>query len=64
MSEDLVAQVPGILKSQNSGTGRFGEGIWVVIDQNALLPLAAAWSYQDKGNGNPTITAPRSSMPS
>ncbi len=56
--KDLVAQVPGILKSQNSGTGRFGEGIWVVIDQNVLLPLAAAWSYQDKDNGNPYYHSP------
>ena len=48
--KDLVTQVPGILKSQNSGTGRFGEGVWVVIDQNVLLPLAAAWSYKNPAN--------------
>jgi hypothetical protein len=47
---DLVAQIPEILKSQNPHTGRFGAGIWVVIDQNVLLPLGAAWSFRDKAN--------------
>ena len=47
---DLVAQVPDLLKSQDPKTGRFGQGIWVVIDQNVLLPLAAAWSTHDPSN--------------
>ncbi|HEU0142656.1 MAG TPA: hypothetical protein VFQ79_23235 [Bryobacteraceae bacterium] len=48
--EDLVAQVPKILASQDAKTGRFGEGIWIVTDQNVLLPLAAAWSFQHERN--------------
>ncbi|HLJ15795.1 MAG TPA: hypothetical protein VKV15_14950 [Bryobacteraceae bacterium] len=48
--KDLVSQVPQILASQDSKTGRFGTGIWVVIDQNVLLPLATAWSYKDPRN--------------
>jgi hypothetical protein len=48
--EDIVAQIPGILASQDAKTGRFGKGIWIVTDQNLLLPLAAAWSYKDAKN--------------
>ncbi len=48
--EDLVAQVPEILASQDRTIGRFGSGVWIVQDQNVLLPLAAAWSYQDARN--------------
>lgn len=47
---DLVAQVPGILATQDRATGRFGSGVWIVNDQNVLLPLAAAWSYRDASN--------------
>lgn len=42
--EDLAAQVPEILASQDPKTGRFGTGIWIVNDQNVVLALAAAWS--------------------
>lgn len=48
--DDVVAAVPGILASQDAGTGRFGSGIWIVTDQNLILPLAAAWSYRDARN--------------
>lgn len=48
--EDLVAGVPAILKSQDPSTGRFGQGIWIVTDQNVMLPLAAAWSYRHAKN--------------
>ena len=48
--KDLVAGVPGILASQDAKTGRFGTGIWIVTDQNVMLPLAAAWSWQDDSN--------------
>lgn len=47
---DLVSQIPDILRSQDPKTGHFGTGIWISIDQNVLLPLAAAWSYQDPHN--------------
>ena len=47
---DLVAQVPGILASQDRATGRFGSGIWICNDQNVVLPLAAAWRYRDAAN--------------
>jgi hypothetical protein len=46
----LVAAVPGILRSQDPATGRFGSGVWIVTDQNVLLPLAAAWSLDAPGN--------------
>lgn len=48
--EDLTAQVPEILASQDRATGRFGTGIWIVTDQNVMLPLAAAWSWKSAGN--------------
>jgi hypothetical protein len=47
---DLVAQVPKVLASQDRKTGRFGQGIWIVRDQNVILPLAVAWSYKDARN--------------
>ncbi len=47
---DLVKAVPGILQSQDPKTGRFGTGIWIVTDQNVMLPLAAAWATQAAGN--------------
>ncbi len=46
----LVKHVPGILKSQDKSTGRFGTGIWIVTDQNAMYPLAVAWNTQDDRN--------------
>ena len=48
--EDLTAQVPEILASQDRASGRFGAGIWIVNDQNAMLPLAAAWSWKAPAN--------------
>jgi len=58
MLRDLVAGVPAILKSQDAETGRFGSGIWIVGDQNVILPLAAAWATESKDNPyyhDPTI---------
>jgi len=48
--EDLVADVPAILKTLNPQTGRFGTGIWIVTDQNPMFPLSVAWSYKDAKN--------------
>ena len=46
----LVERVPGILKAQDPKTGRFGTGIWIVGDQNAIFPLAVAWATESKDN--------------
>lgn len=47
---DLVSQVPKLLAAQDRATGRFGEGIWIVNDQNVMLALAAAWHTKDPAN--------------
>src|SRR4051812_30164209 len=47
---DLVEALPGILKSQDQKTGRFGKGIWIVTDQNVMYPLAVAWATKREGN--------------
>src|ERR1051326_3138536 len=46
----LTDKVPEILKSQDKKTGRFGEGVFIVTDQNVIYPLAAAWAIQDASN--------------
>lgn len=46
----LIAAVPGIRESQDPATGRFGSGVWIVTDQNVLLPLATAWSWEAPEN--------------
>ena len=46
----LVKDVPGILKSQNRETGRFGSEPWICSDQDVIFPLAAAWAIEDKAN--------------
>jgi hypothetical protein len=48
--DDLIGQVPSVLASQDSRTGRFGTGIWIVTDQNVMLALAAAWSTESASN--------------
>ena len=48
--DDLIGQVPSVLASQDSRTGRFGTGIWIVTDQNVMLALAAAWSTGSASN--------------
>ncbi|MFH1266301.1 MAG: hypothetical protein ABIK89_11285, partial [Planctomycetota bacterium] len=48
---ELVEQVPGILKAFDPETGKFGSGIWICGDQNAMYPLAVA--YATPGEGNP-----------
>jgi hypothetical protein len=54
---DLVTQVPGILKTYDPQTGRFGCGIWICTDQNAMYPLAAA--FATKAPGNPYYQDPK-----
>jgi hypothetical protein len=46
----LVLRVPSILKSQDPENGRFGTPPWICTDQNAILPLAAAWAIKDPTN--------------
>jgi hypothetical protein len=46
----LVRAVPEILKTEDPDTGHFGEGIWIVTDQNVVFTLAAAWSYKSDDN--------------
>ena len=47
---ELVSSIPGILRSQDPATGRFGKGIWIVTDQNVVLPLAAVWALPHQKN--------------
>ncbi len=48
---ELVKKVPGILKTFDPKTGRFGSGIWICQDQHPMYPLAVA--YATPGEGNP-----------
>jgi hypothetical protein len=48
--DDLVAEVPRILASQNRQNGQFGKGIWIVTDQDVLWPLAVAWDMEGARN--------------
>src|SRR5690606_3913218 len=46
----LAQKAPGILKTYDPATGRFGSGIWIVTDQNVMLPLAVLYSTEGEGN--------------
>jgi len=46
----LVEKVPGILKSFDAETGRFGLGIWICGDQHDMYPLAVAYATKADGN--------------
>ncbi|MBM3854999.1 MAG: hypothetical protein FJ399_17900, partial [Verrucomicrobia bacterium] len=48
--EQLVARVPGILRTYDEKTGRFGSGLFVVGDQNHLFPLAVAYATASPRN--------------
>jgi len=48
--KDVVAQVPKVLATQDTKTGRFGKGIWIVTDQNVMLGLSAAYTQNDPAN--------------
>ena len=50
MLERLMEEVPKILGKYDPQTGRFGEGIWICQDQNAMFPLAVAYSRKAPGN--------------
>ncbi|MFW6600425.1 hypothetical protein ACQBAU_18125 [Propionibacteriaceae bacterium Y2011] len=56
---DFIARIPELLASQDPTTGRFGTQPFIVTDQNALWPLAVAWSAQpDDGLENPYFHSP------
>lgn len=46
MRDVLLDAVPGILADQRED-GRFGAAPWICRDQEAIFPLAAAWSLED-----------------
>lgn len=46
----LVQQVPEVLATFDASTGRFGQGIWICTDQNAMYPLAVAYATRAEGN--------------
>ena len=46
----LAAAIPDILKDQDPKTGQFGEGIWIVSDQNIMFPLAVTWATKSPDN--------------
>ena len=46
----LVEEIPKIIKSQDSATGQWGTGIWIVQDQHVMFPLAVAYSYKHSAN--------------
>ncbi|MCK5802082.1 MAG: hypothetical protein KAI66_04585, partial [Lentisphaeria bacterium] len=48
--KSLASGVEKILKQYHLETGRFGREPWICSDQNALFPLAAAWSIDDPAN--------------
>lgn len=48
--QDLVAQVPDILKTYDAKTGRFGTGVWICRDQEVMYPLAVAYASRAPGN--------------
>ncbi len=52
----LAQHVPGILKTYDPQSGRFGTGIWICGDQHAMYPLAVA--YATAGDGNRYYKSP------
>lgn len=48
--EQLAEEVPAILKTFDSKSGRFGTGIWICRDQHPMYPLAVAHATQAEGN--------------
>jgi hypothetical protein len=55
--ESLAEKVPGILKSFDPETGRFGAGIWICGDQHPMYPLAVAYTL--KAENNPYYEDPK-----
>ncbi len=55
--DQLIEQVPGILRTFDAQTGRFGSGIWICRDQHPMYPLAVA--YATRAEGNPYYHDPK-----
>jgi hypothetical protein len=56
----LVKSVEETISTFHPETGYFGTDPWICLDQNVLLPLAAAWSIKDPANPyyhNPELLA-------
>ncbi len=41
---EIASHVPRVLKGFDPQTGRFGQGVWIVGDQNVMLPLAVVYA--------------------
>lgn len=50
MLKELVGRVPSILKQFDAGTGRFGSGIWICMDQQPMYTLAVVYATQSPAN--------------
>ncbi len=46
----LIAGVPGLLANFDAKTGHFGQGVWICRDQDAMYPLAVAYTLDVPGN--------------
>lgn len=46
----LVRQVGDLLKGFDADSGHFGSGIWICTDQNAMYPLAVAYTLEAEEN--------------
>ena len=62
LPKHLVDEAAPILRSQDPRTGRFGTGVWICTDQNAIYPLAGRGRSNRKRT--PTTTIRTSSRPS
>jgi hypothetical protein len=47
---ELIEGVPAVLKTYDAKTGHLGEGVWICSDQNAIYPLAVAYTLDVPGN--------------
>jgi len=44
--DEFVQRIPDVLKTYDESTGKFGKGIWICRDQEAIYPLAVAWAIE------------------
>lgn len=48
--QTLLKEVPGILQDQETTSGQFGKGLWIINDQHVIFPLAVAWNLNRPEN--------------
>jgi len=48
--DEFVQRIPDVLKTYDESTGKFGKGIWICRDQEAIYPLAVAWAIENPRN--------------